>query len=102
MGRVTSPRFSADRMPSRSRSAIKKYILANNKTVASNLNVFDSQVNKAIRNGVEKGDFAQPKGKPLVPRLLLCICIVAPRIEVPIIVMFPAAHFAPTIQIHTV
>lgn len=53
-------------MPSRSRSAIKKYILANNKTVASNLNVFDSQVNKAIRTGVEKGDFAQPKGKSLV------------------------------------
>lgn len=45
-----------------SRPAIKKYILANNKSTASTPAVFDSQFNKALRTGVEKGDFTQPKG----------------------------------------
>lgn len=45
-----------------SRPAIKKYILANNKSTASSPAVFDSQFNKALRTGVEKGDFTQPKG----------------------------------------
>ena len=45
-----------------SRPAIKKYILANNKTAAASSAVFDAQFNKAIRTGVDKGDFEQPKG----------------------------------------
>ncbi|MCJ1471422.1 hypothetical protein MMC13_000061 [Lambiella insularis] len=45
-----------------SRQALKKYILANNKTSAASPAVFDTQFNKALRTGVEKGDFQQPKG----------------------------------------
>ena len=45
-----------------SRQALKKYILANNKTNAASPAVFDAQFNKALRTGVEKGDFTQPKG----------------------------------------
>lgn len=48
-----------------SRQALKKYILANNKTSAATPAVFDNQFNKALRTGVEKGDFTQPKGKQL-------------------------------------
>ncbi|KAL8827948.1 MAG: hypothetical protein Q9191_002875 [Dirinaria sp. TL-2023a] len=44
-----------------SRSAIKKYILANHKPAASSA-AFDTQFNRALRTGVEKGEFAQPKG----------------------------------------
>lgn len=46
----------------RSRQAIKKYIQANNNTNAASSNVFDSQFNRALKNGVEKGEFSQPKG----------------------------------------
>ena len=52
----------ADFSPPQSRPAIKKYILANNKTAAASTAVFDTQFNKAIRTGVDKGDFEQPKG----------------------------------------
>lgn len=52
---LTSPLYS--------RQALKKYILANNKTSAATPAVFDNQFNKALRTGVEKGDFTQPKGK---------------------------------------
>ncbi|KAL8642153.1 MAG: hypothetical protein Q9226_008539 [Calogaya cf. arnoldii] len=45
-----------------SRAAIKKYVLANNKSLANSSNVFDAQFNKAIRSGVEKGEFHMPKG----------------------------------------
>lgn len=45
-----------------SRQSVKKYILANNKTNAATPAVFDNQFNKALRTGVEKGEFAQPKG----------------------------------------
>lgn len=44
-----------------SRSALKKYILANNKNIAQGA-TFDTQFNRAIKAGVEKGEFAQPKG----------------------------------------
>ncbi|KAK0516921.1 hypothetical protein JMJ35_000076 [Cladonia borealis] len=44
-----------------SRSALKKYILANNKNIAQGP-TFDTQFNRAIKAGVEKGEFAQPKG----------------------------------------
>lgn len=52
----------------RSRAAIKKYVLANNKSLANSSNVFDAQFNKAIRSGVEKAEFHMPKGKlPFYP-----------------------------------
>ena len=49
-----------------SRSALKKYILANNKNIAQGA-TFDTQFNRAIKAGVEKGEFAQPKGGSLLP-----------------------------------
>ncbi|RKP07853.1 linker histone H1 and H5 family-domain-containing protein, partial [Thamnocephalis sphaerospora] len=42
-----------------SRYAIKKYIHANYPKLNGNV---DSLINVAIKRGVEKGDFAQPKG----------------------------------------
>ncbi|OJJ61346.1 hypothetical protein ASPSYDRAFT_825188 [Aspergillus sydowii CBS 593.65] len=45
-----------------SRQSIKKYVQANNKLAPASQNAFDSQFNKAIKVGVEKGDFLQPKG----------------------------------------
>ena len=55
-----------------SRSALKKYILANNKNIAQGA-TFDTQFNRAIKAGVEKGEFAQPKGRSqfLFPSRLL-------------------------------
>ncbi|RUS17634.1 linker histone H1 and H5 family-domain-containing protein [Endogone sp. FLAS-F59071] len=44
-----------------SRPAIKKYILANYNGLTAGAH-FDVQVNNAIRKGVEKGIFSQPKG----------------------------------------
>ncbi|PWY79388.1 hypothetical protein BO94DRAFT_602961 [Aspergillus sclerotioniger CBS 115572] len=45
-----------------SRQSIKKYVQANNKIASASSNAFDSQFNKAIKAGVEKGEFVQPKG----------------------------------------
>ncbi|PLB51687.1 hypothetical protein P170DRAFT_461848 [Aspergillus steynii IBT 23096] len=45
-----------------SRQSIKKYVQANNKLSSATPAAFDSQFNKAIKTGVEKGDFTQPKG----------------------------------------
>ncbi|KAI5289083.1 hypothetical protein KEM55_008906 [Ascosphaera atra] len=45
-----------------SRQAIKKYIHASGKIPVSTQAAFDSQFNRALRSGVEKGEFAQPKG----------------------------------------
>ncbi|KAL5337539.1 linker histone H1 and H5 family-domain-containing protein [Aspergillus crustosus] len=45
-----------------SRQSIKKYVQSNNKLAPASKNAFDSQFNKAIKVGVEKGDFIQPKG----------------------------------------
>ncbi|KGO65388.1 Winged helix-turn-helix transcription repressor DNA-binding [Penicillium italicum] len=45
-----------------SRQAIKKYVQANNKINVTSQSVFDSQFNKAIKAGVEKNEFTQPKG----------------------------------------
>ena len=45
-----------------SRPSLKKYLKANHKNLASSDAVFDTQFNKAIKSGVEKGEFAQPKG----------------------------------------
>ena len=50
-----------------SRQALKKYIQANNTTAASSPASFDTQFNKAIKSGVDKGDFSQPKGMYSLP-----------------------------------
>ena len=50
-----------------SRVAIKKYVQANHKAAASSAS-FETQLNKAIRTGVEKGEFAQPKGMSFLRR----------------------------------
>ena len=52
-----------------SRLALKKYILANNKNVTPGA-TFDTQLNKAIKSGVEKGEFAQPKGMYFIDFIL--------------------------------
>ncbi|CAG8095454.1 unnamed protein product [Penicillium salamii] len=44
------------------RQAIKKYVQSNNKLNVSSLSTFDAQFNKAIKSGVEKEEFTQPKG----------------------------------------
>merc|ERR1711939_715940 len=46
-----------------SRIALKKYVRANNKINAADA-MFDSLFNRALKAGVEKGVFAQPKGSP--------------------------------------
>ncbi|PMD67004.1 uncharacterized protein K444DRAFT_516030, partial [Hyaloscypha bicolor E] len=51
-----------------SRIALKKYVKANNKISASD-SMFDSLFNRALKSGVEKGVFAQPKGTCLPPLL---------------------------------
>ncbi len=48
--------------PPHSRQALKKYILANHKNLTTTPAQFDQQFNKALRTGVDKGDFHQPKG----------------------------------------
>lgn len=50
-----------------SRQAIKKYVIANNKLAIASQGAFDAQFNKAIKSGVDKGEFTQPKGKSYVP-----------------------------------
>lgn len=52
----------ADPGVAHSRPSLKKYLKANHKNLASSDTIFDTQFNKAIKSGVEKGDFAQPKG----------------------------------------
>jgi len=44
-----------------SRVALKKYVKSNNTLNVSD-KAFDTLLNKAIRTGVEKGIFEQPKG----------------------------------------
>ena len=50
--------------------------MANNKTNAATPAIFDAQFNKALRTGVEKGDFLQPKGKTLVIFRLISFAVV--------------------------
>ncbi len=52
-----------------SRQALKKYVQANNQISVSD-NMFDSLFNKALKAGVDKGVFEQPKGM-LAPFALL-------------------------------
>lgn len=47
--------------PLHSRPTLKKYV-KNNNTINANDKMFDSLFNRALRAGVEKGEFAQPKG----------------------------------------
>lgn len=44
-----------------SRQSLKKYVRANN-TINVTEKMFDSLFNKALKNGVDKGVFEQPKG----------------------------------------
>lgn len=62
-GRIRISQHLANNLHHNSRQAIKKYVKANNKglTITSDAS-FDGMFNKAIKNGVEKGDFTQPKG----------------------------------------
>ncbi|KAI9147686.1 Histone H1 [Paramyrothecium foliicola] len=45
-----------------SRQSLKKYVKANNTLNVASDNMFDSLFNKALKAGVEKGVFEQPKG----------------------------------------
>ncbi|KAJ5385675.1 histone H1 [Penicillium cosmopolitanum] len=45
-----------------SRQAIKKYVISNNQINVAFQATFDAQFNKAIKAGVDKGEFTQPKG----------------------------------------
>ncbi|KNG85220.1 histone H1 [Aspergillus nomiae NRRL 13137] len=54
-----------------SRQSIKKYVLANNKIAPASTNAFDSQFNKAIKAGVEKGEFTNQGMLLPVPSNLL-------------------------------
>jgi len=49
-----------------SRAALKKYVKANNKLNTTD-SMFDSLFNRALKAGVEKGVFAQPKGMLPLP-----------------------------------
>ena len=45
-----------------SRQAVKKYVKANNNITVSSETQFDSLFNRALKSGVDSGDFSQPKG----------------------------------------
>ncbi|KAK2753863.1 hypothetical protein FQN55_000227 [Onygenales sp. PD_40] len=45
-----------------SRQALKKYVQNNNRINVTSQSVFDAQFNRAVKSGVEKGAFTQPKG----------------------------------------
>ncbi|KAG6358100.1 hypothetical protein INS49_013984 [Diaporthe citri] len=48
-----------------SRQSLKKYVKANNNIQAQTDSMFDSLFNRALKAGVDKGVFVQPKGKHL-------------------------------------
>ena len=56
-----------------SRQSIKKYVKSNNDLSYASPAVFDNQFNKAIKTGVDKGDFNQPKGKLIFCFVLLLV-----------------------------
>jgi len=45
-----------------SRQALKKYVQNNNRINVASQGAFDAQFNRAVKSGVEKGEFTQPKG----------------------------------------
>jgi len=57
-----------------SRQAIKKYVKANNKITITSEAQFDSMFNKALKSGVDKGDFTQPKGMLHTVPLVALVC----------------------------
>ena len=62
-GRIRILGRLADQVHHHSRQAIKKYVKANNEGLATASDAqFDVMFNKAVKSGVEKGDFTQPKG----------------------------------------
>ena len=62
-----------------SRQSLKKYVRANNNITVSD-NMFDSLFNKALKAGVEKGVFEQPKGMHLdVSDPALIVLLTFPR-----------------------
>lgn len=74
-------------LPHDSRQAIKKYVSSNNKINVASQATFDAQFNKAIKAGVEKGEFTQPKGKSQLIsvdslRALLVISSLSSRVNV--------------------
>ena len=52
-----------------SRQSLKKYVKANNNITTTD-NMFDSLFNKALKSGVEKGVFEQPKGECRIPNTI--------------------------------
>jgi hypothetical protein len=52
---------------SSSRQALKKYVQNNNPIPVTSQTQFDAQFNRALRAGVEKGEFVQPKGMCFFP-----------------------------------
>jgi len=66
----------ADWHPFRSRQSLKKYIQGNLAKGGATGATFDAQFNKAIKSGVEKGEFTQPKGTLLPSHLTYSIYFV--------------------------
>ncbi|KAI1916110.1 hypothetical protein LOZ65_005343 [Ophidiomyces ophidiicola] len=50
-----------------SRQALKKYVRNNNSLNVASQSAFDVQFNRAVKAGVEKGEFLQPKGTLPMP-----------------------------------
>jgi hypothetical protein len=57
-----------------SRVALKKYVKANNSINATD-KMFDVLFNKALKTGVEKGEFSQPKGMYLFHLFIEARCL---------------------------
>jgi hypothetical protein len=61
-----------------SRQSLKKYVKANN-TINATDNMFDALFNKALKVGVEKGVFEQPKGMQPRTRAASSSCLTINR-----------------------
>ena len=85
------PGHLADKVHHNSRQAIKKYVKANNKGLTTATDAqFDVMFNKALKSGVEKGDFTQPKGTSLgndLPRKWRAIPLLGLRIAVQLFIL---------------
>jgi histone H1/5 len=65
-----------------SRQSLKKYVKANNSLSTTSDNMFDMLFNKALKTGVEKGVFEQPKGASGGTKLAKKVAKPAPKKEV--------------------
>jgi histone H1/5 len=74
-----------------SRQSIKKYVQNNNKIAVVSQAAFDSQFNKAIKAGVEKGEFSQPKGPSGPVKLAKKEAAAKPVAKKPVAAAKPAA-----------